>query len=156
MKNKILFTILIISIGLNIGFIYFYSNKSNLKNNNEKLKNFNYKNSYLSKNLNLNNQQIIKFNKDFDKISNEILPIKEKIMNYKFEIIKKLKKDKLTENNINNLANTISKMRAEIEKKFIKHMFKVRKNLNEQQKNKFDKMFQKCFCHTFSEINKRR
>jgi Spy/CpxP family protein refolding chaperone len=148
MKVKVLFVLLIISVGLNIGFLI---RSGFQKTQTEPLSRFQadnhgWHNSFLCRNLELTPEQVKIMEKYRIEVEEQTFPFREELRRKRLELFEFIKNEKIGEAELGNLLIDISTLQVKIEKEFIYHLLTIKKVFTPDQMKKFDFFLKKGLC----------
>ena len=148
MKNKWLYIILILSLGLNLGIFlrvgYHLLNKA--ASGNRLCGEYKWHTSPLSRKLNLNEEQTKTIQSYQKEMEIDSLAIRNGLSQKRQALMALIKSGTLDEKIVDTRVNDISSLQGQLEKKVIQHLIKIHKVLTPEQLAKFNNCFEQGFC----------
>ena len=148
MKNKWLYIILILSLGLNLGIFlrvgYHLLNKA--ASGNRLCGEYKWHTSPLSRKLNLSEEQTKTIQSYQKEMQSDSLAIRDSLSQKRQALMALIKSSALDEKTVDTQLKDISSLQGQLEKKVIQHLIKIHKVLTPEQSAKFNDCFEQGFC----------
>jgi len=148
MKKKLLFIVLILSLGLNLGvFLRVASHLFNKRNDaGRNCMEYQWHRSSLKKDLNLNEEQTKKIQDYQKQMETQSATIKNSLNQERKELLALIKNGNLSESLIDKHLSEISNYQGQLEKKVIQHIINIKTVLTPEQLRKFNYSFEQGLC----------
>lgn len=146
MKKKLVITVLVLSLGLNLGIIITFGHhwltKREFRRGPEESS---WRKNKMKKELNLTDEQVKFMEQDRQIIDKEVRPIKEELQKKRKELFALLDVDNMDKAKIDQMINDLAQLQIKMEKTVIGHLITMRQHLTPDQQKKLKVIMQRGF-----------